>query len=356
MKALPIIQAAALGLLLAACGGGQAAAPASGGQADKAPATLDELIQAARKEGAMSWAVAPQFNEGVGPTKDLVAQKYGVTIDITSSGQLNYAEKVAKTVSEVQAGAAATYDLLDISDSTLIPMITNQALYPIDWKKYIPSLPDEALVDGSLLVTYNAYLSPAYNPKLIPAAEAPKNHEDLIDPKWKGKVSVINTMSNWVWLAQPNAWGEQKLYDYMKKLAAQDPVQDRYEGMLSRVVSGEYPVSSGIDMDIVNAAKLKGQPVESITSGLIRSGRYGDVVPKNARHPYAATLVALAMVTPEGQAIKQKVQTASASWVPGTASAKFAAEHTTIPQDVDFQTKNSDRITKQLDQIMKARG
>ena len=340
--------------LLAACGG--SAAPASGGgqaAGSAAPANLDQLIQAAKREGAVSWAVAPQFNDGIEPTKQLVAQKYGVTLNITSSGQLNYGEKAAKTVSETLAGAPATYDLLDLSDSTLPPLITNKASYAIDWKKYATDIPDEAIVSDMMIVTYNAYLSPAYNNKLIPADEAPKTYEDLITPKWKGKVSVINTLSNWVWLAQPNAWGEQKLYDYMKQLALQKPVQDRYEGMLSRLVSGEYPVSSGIDQDIVRTAQQKGQPAESITSGINRSGRYGEVISKTAQHPYAAALVALALVTPEGQAIKQKVQTASASWVPGTASAKFAAEHATIPQDIDFFEKNSDRITKQLDQIMR---
>jgi iron(III) transport system substrate-binding protein len=348
--------AAALTLILAACGGQAASLAAGQSGAAAVPSTLDELIQAAKKEGEVSWAVAPNFADGITPTKDLIAKKYGVTLNITFSGQLNYSEKAAKAVSEVQAGAPATYDILDVSDSTLPPLTLNNAAFTVPWKKYLSNLPDEALVNSTLIVTYNAYLGPAYNSKLIPASEAPKGYADLLDAKWKGKVSVINTMSNWVWLAQPNAWGEQKLLDYMKKLAQQNPVQDRYDGMLSRLVSGEYPISSGIDQDIVNAAKQKGQPVESITSDVNRSGRYGEVVTANAKHPSAATLIALALVTPEGQEIKDKVQTASASWIPGTRSYKFAQEHTTIPQDVDFLEKNSARIVKELDQIMRSGG
>jgi iron(III) transport system substrate-binding protein len=328
-----LIVAGAAALALAACGGASAPAPASGQASGALGSTLDQVIAAAKKEGKVSWAITPDFADGAPGIRDVVKAKYGVDLEVSADPQLSYPQKISKVLSENQAGVPATFDLIDISDSTLPPLLAAKGELPVDWAKYFPDLPSGALVRGTMLTASNQFLLPAYNPKVVPAAQAPTSYEDFADPKWAGKLSVIDTMSNWTWLAQPDLWGEQKLKDYIRKLAAQKPVRERYGGMLSRLVSGEYPISTGIVSGNIEVAQRKGQPIDVIKVTPIRNAAYGLAIPKNAQHANAALLVALANVTTEGQSVHDKFSATTAAWVPGTPAAKFIAENKTVSPD-----------------------
>lgn len=299
-----------------------------------------------------SWAIAADFTEAATPVHDLVKAKYGVDLKVNANGTLDYVAKVSKALGEIQAGAPASYDLLDASDTSMYPLLPDGAL-KVDWARYIPNMPPAAVVEKSMLVVANKFRMPAYNTKLIPAAEAPKTYDDLLDPKWKGQVSTFNA-SIWTWLAQPDLWGEARLKDYMRKFAAQKPVLDADAGMLSRLLSGEYPVSSGMDFSRIAISVRKGDPVAFIAAPPTRNGAYGEVIPKNAVHPNAATLVSLALITPDGQAIKEKVTAVSAAWLPGTSAAKFTAEHPTVLPDIKFLAENGDRLNKEIEQILRS--
>lgn len=355
-----IVAAASVVLLLLGCSASSGSnAPTGQVQpaAGAAPAdAMTQLIEAARREGEVNWAITPPFEDGADALRELVRTKYGVDLKITANSELNFVVKISKAVSEVQAGIPATFDLLDISDSSISPMISNNAALTVDWRRYLPDLPADAVVENAMLVNYNDFLVPAYNPRVVPASEAPRSYDDLLDPKWRGKVSTINTMSNWAWLAQDGLWGEDKLKDYIRRLAAQTGVRDRYAGMQTRLSSGEYPVSSGLLTSGIVAAQREGQPVEVVFAEPMRNGRYGSLVPKNARHPNAAILVTLATVTTEAQQLRDKVSGATAAWVPGTPAAKFASEHKTVPVDLDFLLNRQDRIVDELEAIMRAAG
>ena len=107
-------------LVLAACGGAATpatptAAPAQAVSPPASSGPLADLIAAARKEGSLNWAIGSDFTDGVDATKQLVQEKYGVSLQISSSSQLSFSQKISKTVTELQAGAPPTYDLMDVA-------------------------------------------------------------------------------------------------------------------------------------------------------------------------------------------------------------------------------------------------
>ncbi len=321
-----------------------------------APASdrMAQLIEAARKEGTVNWAITPPFFDGVGPMRDLIKQKYGVDLKIEASSELNYTRKVAKIVSEVQAGAPASFDLIDLSDSTVAPLLQAGAALKVNWQEYMPQIPAEGVIgDGILLVNYNDFLGPVFNPKIIPADQAPRSYDDLLDPKWKGKISTIDAQSNWVWLAQPDLWGEARLKEFMKGLKKQNPFIGRYDEMQARLTSGEYPLSAGITASTVTVAQRKGAPLEYAKVTPMRVGAYGSAVPKNAPHPNAAILLALATLLPEAQAVRDQMSGGSLGWVEGTYANKFIKENKVAKVDVAFGQKNSERLAAEISDIMR---
>ena len=75
-------------------------------------------------------------------------------------------------------------------------------------------------------------------------------------------------------------------------------------------------------------------------------------VPKGARHPNAAALVAAAMLTKEGQDLQLKYQNATSMYRPNTPAGEFAAKQKFIKPDVDFQLKEGRRLSKKVRGIL----
>jgi ABC-type Fe3+ transport system substrate-binding protein len=106
--------------------------------------------------------------------------------------------------------------------------------------------------------TYNSL---GFNTKLVPPATAPRTLKDLLDPRWKGKMTITSTSTGVRWIG--NAL-ETQGREYLDKMAEQEVgVQDMAPAALINLVgSGEVPLSPTIFDANVTIAKQKGSPVE----------------------------------------------------------------------------------------------
>jgi iron(III) transport system substrate-binding protein len=105
------------------------------------------------------------------------------------------------------------------------------------------------------------YISLGFNTNHIPAAEAPKRLNDLLDPKWKGKMSLAGgaTAARWV-----GAVIEMAGREFIEKLGGQDVNVHKLSGaaLANLVVTGEVPMSPTIFDSNIFVAKRKGAAVE----------------------------------------------------------------------------------------------
>jgi len=98
---------------------------------------------------------------------------------------------------------------------------------------------------GYWVLSYESYLSIGYNTSLVSDAEAPKTLDDLLDPKWKGKMGFAgtSTLANWI-----GAVLKEKDEAYLRKLALQNirviPASAR--AVANMVISGELWLSPTI--------------------------------------------------------------------------------------------------------------
>ena len=108
---------------------------------------------------------------------------------------------------------------------------------------------------------YETYASLGFNTTLIPPAEAPKTMLDLLNPKWKGKMSIVNTTTGTRWIGSTlDNYGRE----YLEKIAEQDVKVQNMAGaaLAGLVVSGEVPLSPTIFDANITQAKQKGAPVD----------------------------------------------------------------------------------------------
>lgn len=143
----------------------------------------------------------------------------------------------------------------------------------------------------------------AYNTNVVPAAEAPKNWKDLLDPKWRGALNLKDSASGWQgiqWLLFRKMYGDR----FWKDMAGQKPrglasVTQQYE----RLISGEDKVNGMAQFSVYLKNKEKGAPIGFVfpPDGVIVGPTVTGVVDR-APHPEAANLFVDWLLSPVGQA------------------------------------------------------
>jgi iron(III) transport system substrate-binding protein len=177
--------------------------------------------------------------------------------------------------------------------------------------------------DGFYWVTAAALMLLTYNTAEVKEAEAPKNWPDLLDPKWKGKVSIGHPaysgyVGTWVVLMQ-------KLYgwDYFKKLEKNQPQIGRsVNDTVTMLNSKERVVAAGPEATTL-LSRDKGNPLAVVypTDGaLLMVSPSG--IPKNAPSPNTGKLYMEFLLSKEAGEVQ--VHTHSLAVMKGVAPAPGA--------------------------------
>lgn len=304
MGAARIVFAAfAAALLSAALGTG--AARAQNIMLDHGPDRDKSILDGARKEGQVVFYSAMIVNQALRPLADAFMKKYplvkmtfwrGDTEEIID--KLAAEERAHNVVADVAEGTG-------VGDLAVGAALTQPYFTPL-----VAELP-ERYRDPQNRWTYTriSYFSAAYNTRLVPPGTQPKSYDDLLDPRWRGKLAWrVNTASGTplFMTAIRLARGEQKAEAYFEKLAQQKMINfgsGSARTLVDRVIAGEFPVALNIFAHHPLISKAKGAPVDSQLLNPVPSTAGTMVIPKGARHPYAAMLLADFILSKEGQQI-----------------------------------------------------
>jgi iron(III) transport system substrate-binding protein len=142
-----------------------------------------------------------------------------------------------------------------------------------------------------------------YNTSLLKRNEVPRSDEDLLNPKWKGKIGMDHTKPEWFsWKLK--RMGEEKGLTYMKKLGAQD--FKLYAGLTiltSLLAAGEFPLVLNTYLHNVEDVRRKGAPVDWVAQDPVFTKFQPIGIGSKAAHPNAAKLFVDFMLGEEGQKI-----------------------------------------------------
>jgi iron(III) transport system substrate-binding protein len=184
----------------------------------------------------------------------------------------------------------------------------------------------------------------AYNTDLVSAADAPKTWLDLLDPKWKGKISApMISLGGTGWM-QYYFLAQKYGDDFLTKLAAQQPKYfSSYQPLTLAMARGEVAiamtaVSIEAPMRINDGAPIK--PVYP-ADGLPVATTYLALT-NHAPHPAAAELYANWALSKEGQAAQVRVRKI---WSQRADVA--AAEGNPPPSTLNFYTLPSNLIIRE---------
>jgi len=267
------------------------------------------LVEAATKEGKVVWYTGYLAQQLARPMVAGFEAKYpGIKVEYSVANDTDTASKI---ITEAQANSLQA-DVFD-GFATIFPLLDAGLI-----AKYSPESAKDFPVDlkdpNGFWTLANLYImTAAYNTDLVKADEAPKSYDDLLDPKWKGK--MVWTGSNLGPTGVPGfvynmleLKGKEAGLEYLKRLANQDITQiDAYQRVvLDRVIGGEYAIALMINIHHVPISAAQGAPVAWIKmEPLLQVGSPIGVL-KPAPHPNAGRLFVDYVLSDEGQNIMRE--------------------------------------------------
>ena len=257
------------------------------------------LYERARKEGQV--LVYSSFNAVEMVTlKNSFENRYpGIKVEHL---RLAGARLMQRVIAEHQAGS-------DQADSVLLK---GETMYVLGQKgllaKHDPLADDKNAIDkmfkhpDNLWTTvYLGVHSIVYNTRRVAARDI-RRYTDLLKPQWKDKIGV-STTKYIVTYALMDLYGKEKGMEFLKKLAAQNPVARAGGTLIIELVgAGEFDLGFSVNADSVEAVRARGAPVDWAR---LEEPSYGDIqatgVLIKARRPNAARLFSNFLVSKEGQ-------------------------------------------------------
>jgi iron(III) transport system substrate-binding protein len=296
------------GAALCACAGQAMAqsvaeiAKMTGPQREKA------LVEGAKKEGKVVIYSSMIVNQALRPMLDAFHAKYpGVA---TEYYRANSREIINKVLAEARARAVQV-DIIEggglsqpLIKAGVVQAYSTPALKPYDKELYDP--------EGYWSATRVSYFGLGYNTKLIAAADVPQSYQDLVKPKYKGKLcwaAKAETGSAMMFITYVRAiMGEQKAEAYLKELAKQDvanlPGSPRT--VVNNVMQGECAIAINIFLHHPVISALKGASVAAKALEPVPSNASVALLAASSPHPHAAMLLIDYMLSKEGQDVLQK--------------------------------------------------
>ncbi len=148
---------------------------------------------------------------------------------------------------------------------------------------------------------YNILVA-AWNTNQIADADAPRTYEDLVDPKWRGKIGIEAT--DQVWLGTLlELWGEARAMEFFRRLSAQQLLLRTGHTLLAElIVAGEVPMSATIYNHRAERLKSRRAPIDWRPLQPAVAVPHIIGLPAQAPHPHAAMLFVDFLLSRDGQA------------------------------------------------------
>jgi iron(III) transport system substrate-binding protein len=158
-----------------------------------------------------------------------------------------------------------------------------------------------------------AFFVLGYNTRLVRREELPSTYEDLLQPRWAGRLAIESTDVLW-FAAVTKAMGEERGLAFFRKLAAMKPmVRSGHILGAQLVASGEIPLFVSAYNNNMETLKQSGAPVEWQPLQPVFGQASAIAVAARSRRPHAALLFTEFMLSRDGQELYKKLNRVPAS-------------------------------------------
>jgi iron(III) transport system substrate-binding protein len=274
---------------------GQAAATPQQATATANQDPLDQLYQAAKKEGKVAWWGPTDAKDTLKVSEMFNKRFPGIKVE---GFEITSGEAVPRIISEAKA-KQYNVDIADGNYGTVNALLDRDLIAQYnDWETLFKIPKDGILKDGKMLAFFNLIHTIHYNTNLVSGNDIPKKWEDLLNPKWKGKILVEARGKPIAYLGADR--GKEWMTDFAQKLKAQNPIIVKGQTINDQLAAGAGALAIGSYVYKNEDMKAKGAPVDWVILDPVGASQFGIYVLKNAPHPNAAKLLAGWLGSKEG--------------------------------------------------------
>src|SRR5215470_9847189 len=245
------------------------------------------LIDGAKREGTVTF-----YSNA--PTEDntaLVAafeKKYGIKINLYRASSEDIRQRI------LNEARARRYDVDFVLNNAPAMEALNavKLLYEIN-SPYLADLMPSAIPPYRTWAGFclNVLVS-AYNTNLVKNAELPKSYQDLLDPKWKGKIAIEADDSDW-FAGLVEHLGQDEGIKLFREIAETNgfSVRKGHTLMANLISAGEVPLGLTIFNYTAEQLKKRGAPIDWFTLDPLVAHPNAIALAANAPRPHAAVLM-----------------------------------------------------------------
>jgi ABC-type Fe3+ transport system substrate-binding protein len=263
------------------------------------PDRLQKLIAGAKKEGELNLYTSAQSDD-MGAVVSAYEKKYGVRV---STWRASSEKVLQRAVTEARAGRF-TLDVAETNGPEMESMHREQVLQLVKSPHHADLIAPALRPHGEWVGTRLNVFVQAYNTKAVKKEELPKTWDDLLQPKWKGKLGIEAEDSDWL-AGMFAELGEAKGRQVFRDIVAKNGISVRkgHTLLTQLVVSGEVPLALTVYNYKAEQFKNKGAPIDWFSIGTAVARPNGVGVARRAPHPHAAVLFYDFEISEEGQKI-----------------------------------------------------
>ncbi|MBI4523683.1 MAG: extracellular solute-binding protein [Deltaproteobacteria bacterium] len=319
----------------------------------------DGVIQAAKKESKVVIYATAGWERGFEKGIEIFAKKYGIKVEPL---YLRAREAYTRVNTERRAGRQAA-DVIAVGDTTIaslwqggglehwLPPSIKQIRSEVAELADLPRLP----ITPAQMNLYGIFI----NTRLSPAGREPKCWRDLLDPSWRGKITMDDPRApgaGYTWFI--STLGHPELGDaFHHKLAQNKPFIVTGGGsneLQMAVVNGQFAIGIPVNTEAIPTSK--GVPAKWIAAceGLYYSLNSAGLI-KGAPHPNAAKLWLDLLLSEDVQRIVGEMRTPVRKGIP-TARPEWSLDNAKLLRRPLVETpEQRDKIYRLADKIYGAR-
>ncbi len=305
------------------------------------------LIEGAKKEGQVMFY---NSNTWLSTVAQEFEKKYPfIKVSVWRSDSTD----LIKKITEEYASGRFLVDVVETSGAAIV-VLHRKAIFQEYYSSETIAYGDEVKEKGKIGVYYLAdrenYTSLGFNTKLVSPADAPKTYKDLLDPKWKGKMTLAGGSIGPKWVGNVlNAMGRE----YLERLSRQEvKVQNIVPAALANLlISGEAPLSPTIQDSNIFTAKKTGAPVEWRPLEPVMANLGSSGMTTKSPHPHAALLFLDYLHSKEGQKVLINGGLSSPREDVGSLEHRFTKSYLEAqysPEDLDKKFSEWQELMRQL--------
>src|SRR5438105_2609911 len=278
-----------------------------------------------------------------GPLGKAFEKKTGIKVEVWRA----LSEKVVqRALTEARAKRHAV-DVIETNGPEM-EMLAREQLFAELKSPYLADIPPAAIPKHRQWIPDRLnFFVVGYNTSKVRREELPKDYRGFLEPKWKGRIGLEATDTEWM-ATLVKKWVERDGLAYFRKLAEVRPDVRKGHVLLAELIAaGEIAVGLTVYNANAESLKRKGAPIDWVPVQPVVARAQGIAIARQAPHPQAAAAFVDFVLSPEGQDLLNSMGRPPVSTKVRTHMNKF--DYTLI--DPAIVLDEQDRWVKEWDKL-----